>query len=233
MSENAKASSNTTEKDESNPQVSNIVDWDPLHDPENPLEWPRWRKLSTLLIVSTGGMISFLGSSMLSPAISTIMRDFKLENQTLVVFSVSVYLLGMALGPLVLSGISEVHGRAIVFNVCNLLFLGFSIGTATATSLGMLIAFRFLMGFAGSSPVTVGGGVIADVFAPAERGWATSIYALGPIIGPVLAPIAGGYVVQSAGWRWVNWVSVILVYTLLPRRFAYASLNADMCARPV
>lgn len=206
------------EKAEGNAEESNIVDWDLPYDPDNPLQWPRWKKVTTLLVVSTGGMVSFLGSSMLSPAVSTILREFNSDNKTLGIFAVSVYLLGMALGPLVLSGISEVHGRAIVFHVCNVLFLAFSIGTATATSMGMLIAFRFLMGFAGSSSVTVGGGTIADVFLPTERGWATSIYALGPIIGPVLAPVAGGYLLQSAGWRWVNWLTVILVCTLLIKR---------------
>ncbi|KAL9093843.1 MAG: hypothetical protein Q9165_003766 [Trypethelium subeluteriae] len=194
----------------------NIVEWDLPHDPENPLQWPRSRKIGTLLIVSTGGLISFLGSSMLSPAVDLVLADFHETNITLGVFAVSVYLLGLALGPLVLSGISEVYGRAIVFNVCNVLFLIFSIATAVPTSLGMLIAFRLLMGLAASAPVTVGGGTIADVFVPAERGRATSIYALGPIIGPVLAPIAGGYLAEAKGWRWVNWLTVILVFLQSP-----------------
>ncbi|KAF2235066.1 MFS general substrate transporter [Viridothelium virens] len=195
---------------EENIANGNIVEWSLPHDPENPLQWPRSRKIGTLLIVSTGGLISFLGSSMLSPAVDLVLADFHETNITLGVFAVSVYLLGLALGPLVLSGISEVYGRAIVFNVCNVLFLIFSIATAVPTSLGMLIAFRLLMGLAASAPVTVGGGTIADVFVPAERGRATSIYALGPIIGPVLAPIAGGYLAEAKGWRWVNWLTVIL-----------------------
>jgi MFS family permease len=192
--------------------VSDVVDWDSPYDPENPLQWPKWRKVGTLLVVSLGGLISFVASSMLSPAVGHILHDFKSTDETLGVFAVSVYLLGMALGPLVLSGISEVHGRAVVFHVCNILFVAFSIGAALPTSFGMFIAFRFLSGFAGSAPVTVGGGTIADVFEPTERGKATSIYALGPIVGPVIAPIAGGYLVQAVGWRWINWLTLILVW---------------------
>lgn len=37
-----------------------------------------------------------------------------------------------------------------------------------------------------------------------------AIYALGPILDPVIGPMAGGYFVDGRGWRWVYWVLTII-----------------------
>jgi multidrug resistance protein len=156
-------------------------------------------------------MISPLGSSILAPGVPLLMKEFKSDNQELAIFVVSIYVLGVALGPLILSPLSEIYGRAIVYNVTNFLFVVFAIGCAISPSLSVLIGLRFLMGFAGSAPTTVGAGTIADLFKPQDRGKATSLYAIGPIVGPVLGPLIGGYLAQSKGWRWVPWFMAILV----------------------
>jgi len=53
------------------------------------------------------------------------------------------------------------------------------------------------------------GGVISDLFHPDRRGLATAIYSLGPLFGPVVGPICGGFVAQQIGWRWVFWILLI------------------------
>ncbi len=35
-------------------------------------------------------------------------------------------------------------------------------------------------------------------------------WALGPLLGPCIGPVAGGYLIAAAGWRWVCWLLVIL-----------------------
>ena len=72
--------------------------------------------------------------------------------------------------------------------------------------MGMLIAFRFLAGCAGSAPLTLGGGTIADMFPPEQRAGATAIWSIGPLLGPVLGPVGGGFLVQNIVWRWVFWI---------------------------
>lgn len=82
-------------------------------------------------------------------------------------------------------------------------------GCALSPNLNALIVFRFLAGIGGSGCLTIGGGVIADLFNPDRRGIATSIYSLGPLFGPVIGPICGGFIAQRAGWRWVFWILLI------------------------
>jgi MFS family permease len=70
--------------------------------------------------------------------------------------------------------------------------------------------FRFLAGIGGSGCLTLGAGVIADLFIVEERGLATSVWSLGPLFGPVLGPICGGFIAQQIGWRWVFWILLIM-----------------------
>lgn len=126
---------------------------------------------------------------MISPATAEVMSTFHTTDATLGAFVTSVYLLGYATGPLVLAPLSEIHGRAIVYNCCNVFFLIFSIACAVANSLGSLIVFRLLAGIAASCPVTIGAGTIADLIPLERRGLAMALWIMGPLLGPTVGPL--------------------------------------------
>ena len=88
-----------------------------------------------------------LASSMFAPGVSQVMAEFDNSNPQLATFVVSVYVLGFAFGPLFIAPASEMYGRTIC-NICNALFVVFSICCGVSSSYGMLVAFRFLMGCA-------------------------------------------------------------------------------------
>ncbi|KAG4217328.1 hypothetical protein PC116_g34191 [Phytophthora cactorum] len=148
---------------------------------------------------------------MFAPGIPGIMVEFHETSTTIATFLVSVYILGFAFGPLLIAPMSEIFGRRPLYVYGNVLFVIFSVGAALSTSIGMLMAFRLLMGLAGSVPITIGSGSIADLMPIEKRGRAMSAWALGPLLGPCVGPIAGGYLIEAAGWRWVYWLIVILV----------------------
>jgi len=122
---------------------------------------------------------------MFAPGVPQVMRDFGTTSNLLATFVVSVYILGFAFGPLFIGPLSEMYGRLPVYFVNNVLFIIFSIACAVSSSMNMLIGFRFLMGCAGSAPITIGGGTVADLMPVAQRGGAMAIYAMGPLLGPV------------------------------------------------
>jgi multidrug resistance protein len=96
------------------------------------------------------------------------------------------------------------YGRRIILNISTSFFVLFQIGCALAPNLSALIVFRVLTGIGGSACLTIGGGVVSDLFEPEQRGMAMSIFSAGPLFGPVLGPICGGFIAQRAGWRWVS-----------------------------
>ena len=145
-----------------------------------------------------------LAAAILAPSIPQFLNEFDAPDSLMLgAFAVSIYTLGFAIGPLLLSPLSELYGRLTIYHSCGVLYIVFTVACALATDLNMLIGFRFLAGCAGSAPLTIGGGSIADMMVPEKRGAAISIQAFGGIIGPAMGPVAGAFLSQSAGWRWV------------------------------
>lgn len=151
-----------------------------------------------------------LGSSFFAPGVPDVMADFNEQSKTLASFVVSVYILGFALGPLIIAPLSELYGRLWLYNGCNVLFVILTVACAVSSNMGMLIAFRFLAGCAGAAPLTIGGGTVADMFPPEKRAGAMALWGMGPLLGPVVGPVAAGFLVDAKGWRWLFWVVAML-----------------------
>jgi multidrug resistance protein len=134
------------------------------------------------------------------------MADFGVHSDVLASFVVSIYVLGFAIGPLIIAPLSELYGRQIPYNCANVLFVIFNICCGVSQNMGMLIAFRFLAGCAGAAPLTIGGGSIADMFPREKRAGAMAVWGMGPLIGPVVGPVAAGFLVDAKGWRWLFYV---------------------------
>jgi multidrug resistance protein len=150
-----------------------------------------------------------LASSMFAPGIPGVMKDFHSSSVILASFVVSVYLIGYSFGPLVCAPMSEIYGRWPVYQATNVLFICFTVACAVAPSLDSLIGFRFLAGAAGSAPLVLGGGSVADLYTREERGSKMAVFSIGPLIGPVAGPVAGAFLAEAEGWRWVFWVITI------------------------
>ncbi|KAI1429582.1 major facilitator superfamily domain-containing protein [Xylaria sp. FL1777] len=178
-------------------------------DPENPLNWSRSRKWSIIGVLTVLSFLVPLASSALAPGVPQILAEFQTDNQSLATFVVSVFVLGFAFGPLVIAPLGELYGRTVVYHSCNILFIIFTVACALSTDIGMLIAFRFLAGFTGVAVLTLGSGSIIDMLPREQRGRAISLWSGGPLLGPIIGPVFGGFLVESAGWRWVFWVIAI------------------------
>lgn len=190
-------------------QDPNIVDWDGPDDPNNPQNWSAKKKWATVAALGLVTLITPVASSFFAPGVPYVMRAFHETSRVLAAFVVSVYILGFAVGPLIIAPMSELYGRMPLYNICGVFFVIFNVACAVSDSMGMLIAFRFFAGCAGSGPLTLGGGTIADMFPVEQRAGAMTIWVIGPLLGPVAGPIAGGFLVENAVWRWVYWILAI------------------------
>jgi multidrug resistance protein len=212
------------------PADPNVVDFDGPDDPTYPTNWPKREKWGAVGVLSALTFITYvarlllarslvpadapaspLASSMFAPGVPQVLADFGTTDALIGSFVVSIYVLGYALGPLLIAPLSELYGRMPLYHATNLLFVVFTVACAVATSMPMLVVFRFFEGCAGSAVITMGGGSIADLFVQSERGTAMSIWSIGPLVGPVVGPVAGGFLAQAKGWRWVFWVIAIAV----------------------
>ncbi|RKU41915.1 hypothetical protein DL546_000509 [Coniochaeta pulveracea] len=150
-----------------------------------------------------------LAAVMFAPSAPALVIEFAITDDMVASLTVSIYLLSFAVGPLLISSMSEMYGRLIIYHLCNLFYLGFTVGCALSSNTAMFLVFRFLCGCAASSPMSIGGGTIADLYEADERGKAMALFGLGPLLGPVIGPVIGGFVGQDLGWRWTFWIILI------------------------
>ncbi|OAT08683.1 MFS multidrug resistance transporter, variant [Blastomyces gilchristii SLH14081] len=123
--------------------------------------------------------------------------------------SIALYMLSMGICPLWWSTFSETFGRRSIYIISFSLFNVFNILSGVATSIEMLIVLRLFSGGAAASVQAIGAGTIADIWESRERGRAMGTFFLGPLCGPLLAPIIGGAMSQAWGWRSTQWFLTI------------------------
>ncbi|KAJ5435788.1 MFS transporter [Penicillium cf. griseofulvum] len=191
-------------------EKSDVVDWEGPNDPENPRNWKNGLKLQHVLLVSGFTLYSNLAAVMFAPGAAELVEDFHVTSTIVASFTVSIYLLGYVFGPFLLSSMSEIYGRLIIYHLSNVGYLAFTIGCALSKDTAMFMVFRFICGCAASAPMVVGGGTIADLYQASERGKAMALFGLGPLLGPVIGPVIGGFVTEYLGWRWTFWLILIL-----------------------
>jgi MFS family permease len=96
-----------------------------------------------------------------------------------------------------------------VLSCANWFLVLWQIGCGLAPNIETLIVCRMFAGMGGAGCLTLGAGLIADLFPVEQRGLATALWSCGPLIGPVAGPIAGGFMGETVGWRWIFWVVMI------------------------
>lgn len=151
---------------------------------------------------------SNLATVLCLPAAPQILRSFHTKNNLYITIIASIWELGEAVAALLTAPLSEIFGRAPVYNVTNTMFVVFSVASGLSTSPGMLIGFRFLNGM-GDASISLNSSIAGDLFIQEERGLPIAILSFPPLIGPVVGPIIGGYLTEAGGWRWAFWFSAI------------------------
>uniref|UniRef100_A0A0W0G5L8 Putative MFS polyamine transporter n=1 Tax=Moniliophthora roreri TaxID=221103 RepID=A0A0W0G5L8_MONRR len=232
-----------------------IVDWDGPDDPANPKNWKNSRKWAATLIVACFTFISPVASSMIAPATDNVAKEFNVTSKVILNMITSMFILGFAVGPLVIGPLSEVFGRSRTLQLANLFFLCWNFVCGFARTPTQLIIFRFLAGVGGSAPLSIGGAVIGDTFHPEERGRAIALYALGPMIGPAVGGVGGAWycfsvsmsrrkpgltlafrIAEGTNWRWVFWSTsifdvIIQIAGILYLQETYAPVLLERKAR--
>jgi multidrug resistance protein len=186
-----------------------IVNWEGDDDPENPQNLNKYYKV----YLTVFGAIMVLNSTFTSSAPNGITKSqiayFGFDEEV-AILTISLWVAGYCLGPLIWGPLSERLGRRPVFLVSVFMYTIWNIGCALSQNTAQILVFRFLGGTFGSAPLTNSGGIIADVWGPKARGIAMSLFGVAPFAGPALGPIVSGAIqVTGTNWRWVYWVCAL------------------------
>ncbi|KAL1898784.1 hypothetical protein Sste5346_003191 [Sporothrix stenoceras] len=197
-----------------------------LPEIEKPYEYRNKTKWLITLIVALSAAAGPLGSSIFYPALAQLASDLH-TSHTVANLTIALYMLAMGIFPLWWSSFSETLGRRSIYIISFCLFVVFSILSAISKSIGMLIVMRILAGGASASVQAVGAGTLADIWEPRERGRAMGIFYLGPLTGPLFAPIIGGALAEKWGWQSTMWfltiyggLTFVMLFFCLPETLA-------------
>lgn len=168
------------------------------------------RKLVIISVISICGFLTPIASTAVLVAIPEVAATLQTTGEMINV-SNGLFFVFMGLSPIFWGPLAATSfGRRNTFIASTVFLTAFSAGTALSTNLGMYIAFRMLTAFQGTAILVVGSVVIGDVYHPTERGRALSIFMLGILVGPSVAPLLGGVVITYTSWRVIFWVMTAL-----------------------
>ncbi|KAI0380487.1 polyamine transporter 3 [Hypomontagnella monticulosa] len=179
------------------------------NDPENPRNWPLWYRSWIIFAISFTTWVVVLYSTSYTASTPGLMEEFGVSD-TVATLGVTTYLLGLATGSLVFAPASEMYGRRPVYIVCMICFTLLVIPCCLATSLAEIIVVRYFGALFGAAMVSNSAGTVVDISTEETRALVMSLWSIAPLNGPVTGPVIGGFVFQYLGWRWENWLVLIL-----------------------
>ena len=180
-----------------------------------------------LAVVSLVGVLLSLCDTIYLPALNAVQKDLN-TTEILVGITVSIYLFMNGLCSVVWGSISDRFGRRITLLVALTSFLAVTIACIFVPNIAALIVFRVFQGAAISASLVVGQGCVSDIYPAQERGWATGIFFVPVLVGPVIGPLIGGVLSEKLTWRStfvllsiLSFIILILVFFLVPETHHY------------
>lgn len=176
----------------------------PSKDPEDPLNWSKWRKTITFFWASWYVFFAAGPSSALAPALLTMEKELNIPLANLNAGTGYLYLF-YGLGCLFWQPIAMAYGRRFVLIVSLLLGgIGCQIWLVHVNdSSAMYYGNRILTGFFLAPVETLVEIMVTDIYFAHERGFYLAIYVFFLGSSSTFCPMVAGFVTSSQGWQWI------------------------------
>jgi DHA1 family bicyclomycin/chloramphenicol resistance-like MFS transporter len=115
--------------------------------------------------------------------------------------TVSLYIFGLAVGQLIYGPLSDRYGRRPVLMSGLVLYTIAGVAALVSPGVHALIAARLFQAFGGCAGLVIARAIVRDMSSPDETAKRLAIMNLMVTVGPGLAPIVGGALAATLGWR--------------------------------
>jgi EmrB/QacA subfamily drug resistance transporter len=160
------------------------------------------------IVFMFGLFMDLLDSTAVNVAVPKLQQDFHNAPLSTVEWTVTGYLLSLALFIPGAGFISDRFGTKRTFLTAMAIFVAGSALCGQARSIEELIAFRFLQGVGGGMMTPVGTAILSREFPGEERAKASAIISVPVIFAPIMGPVLGGYLVEYTSWRWIFYINL-------------------------
>jgi EmrB/QacA subfamily drug resistance transporter len=174
-------------------------------------------------VVVLGAVMSILDVTVVNVAINTLSREFDSPLST-IQWVATGYTLALATVIPITGWAADRFGTKRLYIISIALFMGGSALAGAAWSAESLIFFRILQGLGGGMIMPAGMTILTRTAGPQRVGRVMAIIGVPMLLGPILGPILGGYLVDSVSWRWIFYINVpigivalVMAFRILPK----------------
>ncbi|KAF2165257.1 hypothetical protein M409DRAFT_67499 [Zasmidium cellare ATCC 36951] len=196
--------------------ASSLVSWSDVLDPANPKNFSCGMKCLIGLVIGLMNLIVSFAISVFSGVEDQVKEAFHGKDGNVMQRGVSLYIFGLAMGPLFFGPASEFYGRKRPLLAGMLGFMFSTILVTVVRDFDEVVVFRFIAGAYGSAAYVIPPGIYVDLYGPVGRAIGYMIFASGAFIGGSLGPAIATVLVESHGldWRWSMWITVLFACPL-------------------
>jgi DHA1 family bicyclomycin/chloramphenicol resistance-like MFS transporter len=152
--------------------------------------------------------------------------------------TVSLYILGLAVGQLAYGPLADRYGRRPVLMGGLALYTLAGLAAALAPGVQALIAARLFQALGGCAGLVLGRAIVRDLAGPQDAARRLALMNLMVTLGPALAPLLGGALASFAGWRSIfvllsglGLANILFTWRLLPETGQRVQASGAVLAR--
>jgi EmrB/QacA subfamily drug resistance transporter len=158
-------------------------------------------------VVVLGAIMAMLDITVVNVAINHLTKEFNTTLET-IQWVATGYTLALAT-VIPLSGwAADRFGTKRIYLLAVLLFMVGSAAAGSAWSVESLIGFRVLQGLGGGMLMPIGMTILTKAAGPERVGRVMSVIGVPMLLGPIVGPILGGWLVDDVSWRWIFFINV-------------------------
>src|SRR6204780_194780 len=159
------------------------------------------------MIVGCALFMEMLDSTVISTALPAMAKSLG-EDPIKLNLAITSYLLSLAVFIPISGWMADRFGARTIFRSAILLFTIGSVLCGFSHTLPQLVASRILQGFGGAMMVPVGRLIVLRTVKKSDLVTAMSYLTVPAVLGPVVGPPVGGFIVTYYSWRWIFFINV-------------------------
>ncbi|GAA5824385.1 hypothetical protein JCM11251_000400 [Rhodosporidiobolus azoricus] len=216
----------------------------PSDDPQDPLNWPSWKKHAVLLQVAFAAMQGPFSAAATIPAFEQFVEEWGISITT-ASYTVSLVIIFLGVFPLLWAPVSNRIGRRPVLLASFILSAAMHLAGSYTNSYGAFQTLRVFQGIFLAPAQSIGANMVKEMFFADQLGQKTGIWTLLTSLGPPAAPFFTGFIIYHTGqWEWIlrvlaitNLVQFVLFLVLGPEtmynRPARGEAGSTLAQQPV
>lgn len=155
----------------------------------------------------TGALMALLDISIVNVALSDIRASFGTPLDQIAWVSTGYMMANVVVIPMT-GWLQARFGFKRYFAASVLLFVAASTLCGLSWNLPSLVLFRVLQGCGGGAIIPTSQAILFATFPPSQRNMAGALFGLGAVLGPLLGPTVGGYLIEAGSWHWIFLINV-------------------------